>query len=123
MFVTVSAYFLGVKGLAYNFLLFAISSHAGIVKPLHKETDMTAKDLFILHDSTVSALKSIARAQDSSSWGPPAAENPNENWEDPKEYEVLCDDGEIEVISAHSATEAFEQAQEWGMKPVEVFPL
>ena len=80
---------------------------------------MTAKHLFQIQDG----LREIARAMDSSSWNPPAAENPNENWGPMTEYEVLCDDGETEVLMGHSAQEVFEYAQECGMKPVEVFPL
>ena len=109
-----------VKGSAYNKKLFAIAGGFDTIATLTKEIDMYAKDLFMLHD----ALLDIGRAMDSSSWGPPAAENPNEDWDSPeKEYEVLCDDGVVEIISARSAKEAFEQAKEWQMKPVEVFEL
>ncbi len=83
---------------------------------------MTAKTLFLIHDSLKETLMDIGsyKMPDSVSDGP--HENPNENW-DEKEYEVLCDDGETHVISAASARDAFDQAREWQMRPVEVFPV
>ena len=82
---------------------------------------MTAKHLFMLHDALIDITRSLdmAKMPCSISDGPTDPEQVPLEGEPLREYEVLCDDGEVHYLFAYSAQHAYNQALDQLMKPVD----